>query len=142
MEPTLLFWIIACIAFILIEALTQQFVALWFVAGGIVAIILSLFNVNFQYQLLLFVLVSLITFISLRPLVKKHMTGKFTATNSDSNIGEMAIVTMDFDETFEGRILVNNMDWAAKSVDLIKFKKGDHVVIERIEGVKCLVRKA
>ena len=44
------------------------------------------------------------------------MQGKIEYTNSDRNVHEMAIVTKSFDaSTHEGRILVNNMDWAARS---------------------------
>ena len=41
-----------------------------------------------------------------------------------------------------GRVLVNDMDWAAKSIDDSVYKKGEKVIVEKIEGVKCLVRKA
>lgn len=143
METTLIFWIVACLAFILIEALTQQLVALWFVTGSAFALILSLFDINFQDQMILFVIVSSAMLIFLRPLLKRFMSDRITATNTDSNIGELAIVIQDFDlSTYEGRILVNNMDWAARSLEKIVFQKGDRVVVEKIEGVKCLVKKA
>ena len=52
-------------------------------------------------------------------------------------------VTKNFDEnSLEGRVLVNDMDWAAKSLDGNVYHKGEKVIVERIEGVKCLVRKA
>lgn len=143
METTLIFWIIACLAFILIEALTQQLVALWFVTGSAFALILSLFDINFQDQMILFVLVSSAMLLFLRPFLKRFMSDHITATNSDSNIGELAIVIKDFEiSTHEGRILVNNMDWAARSLEGIDFHQGDKVVVEKIEGVKCLVKKA
>lgn len=143
METTLIFWIVACLAFILIEALTQQLVALWFVTGSAFALILSLFDINFQDQMILFVIVSSAMLIFLRPFLKRFMSDRITATNTDSNIGELAIVIQDFDlSTYEGRILVNNMDWAARSLEKIVFQKGDRVVVEKIEGVKCLVKKA
>ena len=41
----------------------------------------------------------------------------------------------------EGRVLVIDMDWSAKSLDDNVYKKGEKVIVERIEGVKCLVRK-
>lgn len=138
----LIFWVVACILFTLIEAVTQQFVSLWFLVGSLAGLIISVFDVSFETQFLTFVFVSLITLILLRPILKKGMQGKIQYTNSESNIHEMAIVTQSFDEkTLEGRILVNNMDWAARSIDGSLFQKGDRVIIEKIEGVTCLVKK-
>lgn len=143
MDQTLLFWMIACVLFTLLEAFTQQFVSIWFLSGSIVAMISSLFGLTLEGQFILFVLVSLVTLISLRPFVSRLAKGNIVATNTDSNLGQMAIVTREFDEiTLEGRILVNDMDWSAKSIDGIAFQKGDKVLVEKIEGVKCLVRKA
>ncbi len=141
MDQAILFWMIACVVFTLLEAFTQQFVSIWFLSGSIVALILSIFNVSIDIQGSVFVIVSLITLIAFRPLVKRLVKGDKVVTNSESNIGELAIVLSDFDElTFEGRILVKDMDWAAKSEEGIAYKKGEKVIVERIEGVKCLVK--
>ncbi len=142
MDHTLLLWIVACVSFTLLEAFTQQFVCIWFLSGSAVAMIASYFGLEIQTQCLLFIIVSLVTLIAFRPMVKKFVQGEIIATNSDSNIGKMAIVTQDFDEIkCEGRVLVNDMDWAAKSIDDQVYKKGEKVIVDRIEGVKCLVRK-
>lgn len=142
MEHSLLFWIVACVCFTLLEAFTQQFVSIWFLFGGIVAMIGAYFGMNLEMQCILFVIISLMTLIAFRPIIKKFFKGEVVKTNMDANVGQMAIVTKDFDEiTLEGRILVNDMDWAAKSLDGVVHVKGEKVIVERIEGVKCLVRK-
>ena len=142
MDHTLLLWIVACVSFTLLEAFTQQFVCIWFLSGSVVAMISSYFGMKFEAQCMLFVIVSLGTLIAFRPFLKKIVHEEIVATNTDSNIGKMAIVTQDFDEyKFEGRVLVNDMDWAAKSLDEKVYLKGEKVIVERIEGVKCLVRK-
>ena len=142
MIENLIFWVVACIIFTLIEAVTQQFVSLWFLVGSLAALLASVLNVSNEAQFLVFVFVSLITLFVLRPILKKAMQGKIEYTNSDRNVHEMAIVTKSFDaSTHEGRILVNNMDWAARSIDGICFQKGDRVIVEKIEGVTCLVKK-
>lgn len=143
MDQAIIFWILACIAFTLLEAFTQQFVSIWFLSGSIVALVSSMFDVSIEIQMSLFILVSLITLIAFRPFVKRLVQGEQVATNSESNVGEMAIVIVDFDDlNYEGRILVNDMDWAAKSTDHVAYKKGEKVIVERIEGVKCLVKGA
>lgn len=142
MNPPLIIWIVACMMFTLIEALTQQMVSIWFLTGSIAALILSIFDISFKIQCIAFVIVSFVTLLLFRPLLRKFVSFEAVATNTDSNIGEMAIVTQTFDEeTLEGRILVNNMDWAAKSEDGVIHQKGDRVIIVKIQGVKCLVKK-
>ena len=143
MNQALLFWIVACVLFTLLEAFTQQFVSIWFLSGSIVALIGSIFGVNEEIQGIMFVIVSLLSLIAFRPLVKTFVKGNIVPTNTDLNVGQMALVTKEFDEnSLEGRVLVNDMDWAAKSLDGIAYQKGEKVIVERIEGVKCLVRKA
>lgn len=143
MNQALLFWIVACVLFTLLEAFTQQFVSIWFLSGSIVALVCSIFGVSEEVQGIVFVIVSLLSLIAFRPLVKTFVQGSIVPTNSDLNVGQMALVTKEFDEnSLEGRVLVNDMDWAAKSLDGIAYQKGEKVIVERIEGVKCLVRKA
>lgn len=142
MDHTLLLWIVACVSFTLLEAFTQQFVCIWFLSGSLVAMIAAYLGLKIQTQCILFIIVSLVTLITFRPMVKKFVQGEIVATNTESNIGKLAIVIQDFDEIkCEGRVLVNDMDWAAKSLDNQVYKKGEKVIVERIEGVKCLVRK-
>ena len=143
MNQALLFWIVACVLFTLLEAFTQQFVSIWFLIGSIGALICSLFGANEEAQGIVFVILSLLTLIAFRPMVKRLVKGEAIPTNADSNVGPLALVTKDFDEnSLEGRVLVNDMDWAAKSLDGGCYHKGEKVIVERIEGVKCLVRKA
>lgn len=143
MNQALLFWIVSCMLFTLLEAFTQQFVSIWFLSGSIVAMIASYLGFGFETQCILFVIVSLVALIAFRPLAKKVVQSEIVATNTDYNIGKLAIVTKKFDEiTKEGRVLVNDMDWAAKSLDDVAYEKGTKVIVDKIEGVKCLVRKA
>ena len=143
MDQALLFWIVACVLFTLLEAFTQQFVSIWFLSGSIGALICSLFAADEETQGIVFVILSLLTLIAFRPMVKRLVKGETVPTNTDLNVGQMALVTKDFDEnSLEGRVLVNDMDWAAKSLDGNVYHKGEKVIVERIEGVKCLVRKA
>lgn len=143
MDQALFIWMVACVLFTLVEAFTQQFVSIWFLSGSVVAMLASYLGFDFEVQSILFVVVSLIALIAFRPVVKRFVQGEIVPTNTDYNIGKLAIVTKTFDEiTKEGRILVNDMDWAAKSLDDIAHEKGEKVIVEKIEGVKCLVRKA
>ncbi|MBR5250686.1 MAG: NfeD family protein, partial [Clostridia bacterium] len=57
-------WICVTLLAIVLEIVTIQLVSLWFVGGGIVAFVMSLFDgVSWQWQLLAFILVSVILLI-------------------------------------------------------------------------------
>ena len=64
MNQALLFWIVACVFFTLLEAFTQQFVSIWLLSGSVVAMIASYLGFTFEIQCILFVVVSLITLIA------------------------------------------------------------------------------
>ena len=51
------------------------------------------------------------------------------------------MVTEDIDNIAgKGRVEVNGISWTARSSDGANFRKGELVTVERIEGVKLIVR--
>ncbi|MCH5304529.1 MAG: NfeD family protein [Ruminococcus sp.] len=122
------------------EVLTTQLVSIWFVIGGVAAAITCIFTDNILIQSLVFILVSLISLIATRPLVKKFMRNKKQPTNSDRLIGRVGIVTIDIiNLKGEGQVNVDGKIWSARSVDGREIKSGANVRITSIEGVKLLV---
>lgn len=66
---------------------------------------------------------------------------KTQPTNADRCIGETAMVTEDIDNIAgKGRVEVNGISWTARSSDGANFRKGELVTVERIEGVKLIVK--
>ena len=141
MENYIVFvWIIFAVFMLICEVLTTQLVSIWFVLGGIAAAITCIFTDNLLIQTLVFVLVSLITLLATRPLVKKLLKNRKEPTNSDRLIGRVGIVTMDIvNQAGEGQVNVDGKIWSAKSVDGCEIKSGASVRITAIEGVKLVV---
>lgn len=128
------------IAFIILEAATVQMVALWFILGAIAAFIASLFHVGIAWEIAIFIIVSIITLLLLRPLMKRHLVKRRVPTNADMVIGRIGIVTEDIDnDNCKGRVYALNLDWAARSYYNNKIKKGSKVSVCAIDGVKLIV---
>lgn len=54
-------WLVAIVAFIMVEAATTALVSVWFAVGAAAAMLVSFFNVAFGWQMLVFAVVSAIT---------------------------------------------------------------------------------
>lgn len=89
MDPMPYIWLAVIVIMAITEGVTTQMVSIWFVLGGIVALIVSLFGVTLPFQLIVFVLVSTTTLLITRPLVKKYMQFKKEDTNAGRYIGKI-----------------------------------------------------
>lgn len=136
-------WAIITIVLICVEIASVQLVAIWFAAGGLAAFIASLFGAELFPTLYIFIIVSIILLLCTRPFVKKYLTPKKVATNADSIIGMICIVSEKVENlSGSGRILVNGLSWAAKSVvDELSFDVDEKAKIVAIEGVKAVIEK-
>ena len=127
----------------LLEAATMQIASIWFVGGGLVALLTALVHAPIWLQVTLFLLVSLVLLFFTRPiLVDKLKVGK-NRTNADTLIGEVCIVDEPIDNIkSEGSVKVRSLTWTARSTkDEVTFKKGDRVMVADIKGVKLIVEK-
>ncbi len=142
MESYVIGWMIAFFVICAIEAASLQLVAIWFAAGSLVCVILSLFGIDFTGQLVAFLLVSVVTLLLLRPYALKKIKPNLIKTNVDEILGKKAIVLQDFNElTNEGRVQLEGVDWAAKNIGHHPLKKDDEVYVHAIKGVTVIVNK-
>lgn len=139
-EQEALIWLGVVVACVIVEALTAQLISIWFVAGGIAALIACLFGVSFWWQLACFLIVSTISLAASRPLVKKMLVRKKVCTNADRVVGMTAIVTEEINNSLgQGLVSVSGNIWSARSVDQSVVPVGSSVQIQTIQGVKLMV---
>ena len=135
-------WIALIALFVIIESLTYNLVTIWFAFGSLAASITSCFTDNIQIQVLVFVIVTIITLLCLRPFVKKYIKPKQQPTNADMNIGAEGVVTEEISNLKStGAVKVKGVTWTARSSNSdIVIPKDTVVVVESIEGVKLIVK--
>lgn len=136
-------WLILMVVFLVTEASTVTMVSLWFAAGSLVALIVSLLHGALWLQITLFLVVSAILLTLLRPLVRKHITPKLTRTNVDAVVGTTGLVTASIDNvTASGQVKLGAMVWTARSASGDPIPEGTLVRVDKIEGVKVFVTPA
>lgn len=134
-------WLILAIILFVVEGVTVQLVCIWFAAGSLVAMIASFFGAPFIVQLALFIVTSLAVLYFARPLVKKSLTPKKTATNADMVIGKTGVVLEEINNTLQvGRVSANGLDWSARSEDDSVISVHTQVTVLAIDGVKLIVK--
>ena len=136
-------WLGLMVFFILLETYTVSMTSVWFAAGALVALAVSLLGLPVWLQLVVFLVVSGVLLGLLRPLVKKHFTPKVTATNVDSIIGSTGVVTAAIDNVMAvGTVKLGAMEWTARSTENQTIPAGTLVQVDKIEGVKVFVSPA
>ncbi|MBR1811752.1 MAG: NfeD family protein [Clostridia bacterium] len=134
-------WVAVLVAMLVIEGVSVQLTSIWFAAGALAALIVSIFAPQaYAAQIIVFIVVSAAALIAVRPLVRKHMKAKFQPTNADKYIGKEAVVTETVNNIDgKGLVKVGGAIWSARSADDTVIEKDAAVIVDRIEGVKLIV---
>ena len=134
-----IFWLVLVIVLSFVEIATVGIVSIWFVASGIVAMILSFFIEDTAIITTIFILLGIFLLVISRPIVNKLRSKDNEKTNLDRIIGETAIVTEDIKKNVVGEVKVDGKRWSAVSKE--NCLKGDTVKVLKIDGVKLIVEK-
>ncbi len=137
-----LLWLVLIVVFGLAEAATVGLTSIWFAAGAVVALLVSLVCSNFWVQAGFFVGVSLVTLLLVRPVAAKWFRPKDHArTNADSLIGREGIVLETIDNLAgTGQVKIASQIWTARSDSGERIPEGTTVTAVRIEGVRLFVQ--
>lgn len=138
------FWLAVFGVLLLIEIFTLGLTTIWFAVGALAAFLLALLNLPLWLQIIGFIVISVVMLIFTRPVLTKYLNTKTTKTNAESLEGRTARVLIPINNLkSEGQVIVNGMEWAARSArEEETFKKDEIVRIIGISGVKLIVEKA
>ncbi|WP_130851024.1 NfeD family protein [Intestinimonas timonensis] len=138
-----LFWLIAMVLFGVLEAVTVGLTSIWFALGALGALAAAAASAPVIVQIVVFLGVSFLTLLLVRPLAQRFVNDRKVATNADRVIGREAVVTEDIDNIQgKGRVSISGADWTAKTEDDRPIPAGSKVQVLRIEGVKVIVAPA
>ena len=136
-------WLVLLVVFLAAEAATVSMVSLWFAVSALVALLVALLGGPGWLQGTLFLVISAVLLALLRPLVKRYVTPRITATNVDSVIGSTGLVTTAIDNVSAvGQVKLGAMEWTARSTSGQLIPVGTRVRVDKIEGVKVYVSPA
>jgi membrane protein implicated in regulation of membrane protease activity len=122
----------------LLEGITLALVAIWFVPGALVGLVLSILTVPLPWQVGAFLVTTVLTFI-----LGLKVRRKKSKTNVDALIGKVVVVTEEVNN-IEGRGAgkLHGQFWTIRAQDASQtLVPGDLAVVVAIEGVKLICRK-
>ena len=133
--------VVCCSA--VIEFMSLQMVSIWFVAGGIVALILAIIGgIDLWIQIVVFIALSMILLLSFRKMALKYLLRNTnTKTNVDSILGKETrlIDAISLDNT--GSVKINGVVWTAiAESDDISIPENTLVIVKEIRGNKLVVQ--
>ena len=139
-----LIWLIAAIVLVIFEICSATFGAICFAIGAGFSALAAGLGANLTWQIVIFAIVSLLTFIFLRPFMMKFLDrkSKDVKTNADALVGRKAVVSERIDATqHTGRVAVDGDDWKAVSEDGVVIEKGTEVEIVKLDSIVLTVKK-
>lgn len=132
-------WLIVFLGLVFLELATINLVSIWFAIGALVSFIVSLYVEDMTIQIAVFVVVSIISLLLTKKIVKKVRGKEPERTNLDRVIGKVGIVTEEITKLEPGEVKVDGKKWSAISTK--KIKVGSKVEILSIDGVKLNVKE-
>lgn len=136
-------WLLAMVVLLIVEGIVPGLISIWFAAGALVALLVSLWGAPIWLQGVCFLVCSLAFLVLTRPLAKKYVNSRATPTNADRIIGQDCVVKEEIDNLRgTGAVSVDGKIWTARleTPDGMA-PEGSVVKAVRIEGVRLIVSK-
>lgn len=138
------YWLIAAIVLVILEIMTAGFGVICFAIGAAFAALVSGLGGTLTWQVVVFVVVSMLAFIFLRPVVIRFLEkkSKNVKTNADALVGRKGVVSECIDaEQHTGRVAIDGDDWKAVSEDGSVIEKGADVEIVKLDSIIVTVKQ-
>lgn len=127
---------------VVIEVSTMELVSVWFLPGALTALVLSLFQVTLPWQISVFVVMAVLSFVPLLVYRKKKVK-KDRRTNIDAVIGRVVLITervSNIEGT--GAAKLGGQIWTARAEDEeTMLDIGERAEVVAVQGVKLICRK-
>ncbi len=132
-------WLIAAIVLVILEICTAGFGVICFAIGAAFSALAAGLGVeSVAWQIVIFAVVSVLTFIFLRPVVLRFLEkkSKDVKTNAEAIVGRIGVVSERIDgEQHTGRVAIDGDDWKAVSKDGSVIEKGKSVKIINLDSI-------
>lgn len=136
-------WLGIFVLAIVIESLTADLVTIWFAFGGMIALIISFIpGVSWWIELIIFMVISVVSLLCLRPIASRLLKRNIVSSNVDEMIHKKGKMIKTCDEINHGEVKINGVVWTAISSDEHKvIKEGSVVEVLAVDGNKLVVKE-
>lgn len=138
---TAIIWIALIVIFALIEIATVGLTSIWFAGGALAALLVNAAGLNFVWQFIVFVAVSLVLLFFTRPWAMKYLKPHLIKTNYEEAIDKDVCLTETVDNrNGTGTAVLNGQEWTARAYEDGRiFEAGSIVTVKEIRGVTMYV---
>lgn len=135
-------WLGIFIISIIIEACTFELVSIWFAIGAAVCIAFAFIpGLPFWGEIIIFLGVSLLCLLLLRPISSKTLKRKITKSNIDEIVGKKGKITKRITPLDHGEVKINDVIWTAISANDDETIEVDSIVkVVSVNGNKLYVQ--
>lgn len=134
-------WLILLVILVAGEAITVGLTFIWFAVGAMGGLVTAVLGGEIWLQVVVFLLLSAVTLILVRPAAAKLLTPGISPTNADRVLSQIALVTEEINNIAEtGQVKLFGQVWTARSENGEVIPVQSRVRILRIEGVKVFVK--
>lgn len=135
-------WLIAAIALFILEIITPGFVLANFAVASLAAALSAWMGADTTMQIVVFVVVALISFVTLRPILRRtlYKNKRHFRTGADAIVGRSVHVT----ETIPvppgtGRVQIDGDSWRAAALSKKVIEAGAVVIVVSVDSSTVIV---
>lgn len=136
-------WLMLAVVCVFVEMMTSGVAVICFAVGALAAMVVSFFDVSFNWQLFAMMAGSLVGFVGIRPFALRYLNRKKEfMTNADAVVGRVGVVSEVIDAASNsGRVAIDGDDWKAISSDGTVIGKGSRVTVVSRDSLVVTVSK-
>lgn len=136
-------WLAITVVLSVIEIATLGLVCIWFAAGAVAAFLVSLVGAPIWLQITVFLVVSIVVLVLVRPIAAAHFNNRLKKTGIDAAIGRKLVAKTDIDNLHGmGKVDMDGSTWlAASSMDEVVIHAGEEVRVIEVRGAKLIVER-
>jgi membrane protein implicated in regulation of membrane protease activity len=134
-------WAAVALVFFIAEIFTAGFFLVCFGIGAVAAAILAAFQVDIVWQLVAFIVASLVALAFMRPLARRVGAQVANPGGIDRVIGKQAVVLEEINPlAATGRVRIEREEWRADAYDGVAIPKDAVVEVLRVSGTRAIVK--
>lgn len=126
-------WLGLFFVFLFLEIMSVSLITIWFAISSLIVFVLSYFIISTKIQILIFSIISLALFISIKPLFNKIKYSEEKINGIGDEVKILKIEEYNYVVSYKG------IEWNAKSENLNEYKVGEVVKIKRFEGNNIII---
>lgn len=134
-------WTIVCVICFIMEFITAgEMVTVWFALGALVTCVLSGLGLDLTWQIIIFLSVSAISMILVRPICIKALKNSEGKTDLDNIKNAKVKIIEPVLQDKMGTVKLNGIVWNCVSVDNQEIASGTNCEVVKIQGNTLIVK--